>query len=72
MDIKEQITQIVEKVTKDEKLKKQFSSDPIGAVETAAGVEIPDEVKDKVITAVKTKIGADKVASVADGLKKLF
>lgn len=72
MDIKEQVTQIVEKVTKDEALKKQFATDPIGAVEKAAGVEIPDEVKDKVVDAVKVKLGADKLGAIKDGLGKLL
>lgn len=72
MDIKEQVTQIVEKVTKDEALKKQFATDPVGAVEKAAGVKIPDEVKDKVVDAVKAKLGADKLSSIADGIKKIL
>lgn len=72
MDIKEQVTQIVEKITKDDKLKKQFASDPIGAVETAAGVQIPDEVKGKIVDAVKAKMGADKLSGIADGLKKFL
>ena len=72
MDIKEQITKAVEKITKDEALKKQFASDPIGAVEKAVGVDIPDDIKDKVVTGVKAKIGADKVAGIAEGLKKLI
>lgn len=72
MDIKEQVNKIVEKVTSDKELQKQFTTDPIGAVESAAGIEIPDEVKNQVVTAVKAKLGADKVAGIADGLKKLF
>ncbi len=72
MDIKEQITGIVEKITKDENLKKQFASDPIGAVEKAAGIDIPDDIKDKVVDAVKVKLGADKLSSIADGLKNLL
>jgi len=72
MDIKEQVTKIVEKITKDEALKKQFATDPIGAVEKAAGVEIPDEVKDKIVEAVKVKLTSDKLGGIADGLKKLF
>lgn len=72
MDIKEQVTQIVEKITKDENLKKEFAKDPIGAVEKAAGVEIPDEVKDKVVAAVKAKIGADKLGAIAGGISKLL
>ena len=72
MDIKEQVTQIVEKVTKDEALKKQFASDPIGAVEKAAGVDIPDDVKDKVVSAVKAKLGADKLGAIAGGIGKLL
>lgn len=72
MDIKEQINKIVEAVTKDEALKKQFATDPVKAVEKVLGVDLPDDVVKKVIDGVKGKVTLDKVSGVADSLKKLF
>lgn len=72
MDIKEQIEKIVEKVQKDDALQAQFKKDPIKAVEKVLGVDLPDDVIEKIVAGVKAKISVDKVSDVADALKKLF
>ena len=72
MDIKEQIEKIVEKVQKDDALQAQFKKDPIKAVEKVLGVDLPDDVIEKIVAGVKAKISVDKVSVVADALKKLF
>ena len=72
MDIKEQIEKIVEKVQKDDALQAQFKKDPIKAVEKVLGVNLPDDVIEKIVAGVKAKISVDKVSDVADALKKLF
>ena len=71
-DIKQQIKQVVEKVTKDEKLMEQFKKDPVKAVESVIGVDLPDDVINKVIDGVKAKISVDKLGGIADSIKKLF
>ena len=43
MDIKKTIEDIVEKLKKDDGLKKQFLSDPAGALEKLTGIDLPDE-----------------------------
>lgn len=65
MDMKAQITTAVEKITKDPKLQEQFKKDPIKTVEQVLGVDLPDDVVNKVVDGVKAKISVDK-------LKKLF
>ncbi len=72
MDIKEQITSTVEKITKDKKLMDKFQKDPVKTVEDVLGVDLPDDVVKKVTDGVKTKIGAGKIGDALDGLKKLF
>lgn len=72
MDIKEQISKIVESIAKDDKLREQFQKEPIKAVEKVLGVDLPDEVIEKVIQGVKAKLTADKVSGAVDSLKKLF
>ena len=72
MDIKEQIEKIVEKVQKDDVLRAQFKKDPIKAVEKVLGVDLPDDVIEKIVAGVKAKISIDKASDVADVLKKLF
>lgn len=72
VDIKEKITEIVEKVTKDEKLKEQFKKDPVKAVESVLGVDLPDDVVKKIVDGVKAKVTLDSVDDIASALKKIF
>lgn len=63
---------MVDKVTKDEALMKQFQKNPIQAVESVLGVDLPDDVISKIVDGVKAKISVDKVSGAVDALKKLF
>lgn len=72
MDIKEKINEVVEKVTKDKSLQELFQKDPVKAVEKVLGVDLPDEIINRVIDGVKTKISVDKVSDALGSLKKLF
>lgn len=72
MDIKEKIEEVVEKVTKDEKLLDKFKKDPIKTVEGVIGVDLPDDMIEKVVDGVKAKISVDKLSGALGSLKKLF
>lgn len=72
MDIKAEITKVVEKVTKDEKLMDQFKKDPVKAVESVIGVDLPDDMIKKVVDGVKAKISVDKLGDIAGTIKNLF
>lgn len=72
MDIKEQITGTVEKITKDKTLMDQFQKDPIKTVEKVMGVDLPDDTVKKIVDGVKSKINVDKVSDALGGIKKLF
>lgn len=72
MDIKEQITSTVEKITKDKALMEKFQKDPIKTVEDVMGVDLPDDTVKKIVDGVKSKINVDKVSDALGGIKKLF
>ncbi|MBD5531242.1 MAG: hypothetical protein HDQ98_03440 [Lachnospiraceae bacterium] len=72
MDIKEQITSTVEKITKDKTLMEQFQKDPVKTVENVMGVDLPDDTLKKIVDGVKSKISLDKVSDALGGIKKLF
>lgn len=72
MDIKEQVTKAVEKITKDKKLQEQFKTEPAKALESVLGIDLPDEILDQVINGVKAKLTKDKVSDAVDSLKGLF
>lgn len=72
MDIKEQINSVVEKVTKDEAFKEQFTKEPIKAVESVIGVDLPDDVINNVIEGVKAKISVNKIGDALGSIKGIF
>ncbi len=72
MDIKEKIEEIVEKVKGDDKLLAKFKDDPVKTVEKMLGVDLPDDIIEKVVDGVKAKISVDKLSGAMDSLKKLF
>ena len=71
-DIKAMIGDLVEKVSKDDDLKKLFQKDPVKAVEKVLGVDLPDDMVEKIIDGVKAKITLDNLGDTASLLKKLF
>lgn len=72
MDIKEQINNLVEKVKNDPEIMELFKKEPIKAVEKVLGVDLPDDVIEKIIDGVKARIKIDGAADVLGKLKKLF
>lgn len=72
MDIKEQIKKAVDSITKDRKLQEQFQKEPVKALESILGVDLPDEVINQVIQGVKAKLTVENVSDAVDALKGLF
>ena len=61
MDIKAKIEEIVAKVKDDKSFGEKFKSDPIKAVESVIGIDLPDDMVQKVIAGVKAKLTADQI-----------
>ena len=72
MDVKEQIKTAVDRITKDKKLQEQFQKEPVKALESVLGVDLPDDMINQVIDSVKAKLTVDKVSDSVDALKGLF
>lgn len=72
MDIKEKIEEIAEKILKSNSLQEQFKKDPVKAVEKLLGVDLPDEIIEKIVKGVQAKVSLDQVSDVVGKLKKLF
>lgn len=72
INVKEIITELVEKISKDEELQALFKKDPVKAVEKLLNVDLPDDLVEKVVDGVKAKLTADKVGDALGALKKLF
>jgi len=72
MDIKAEINKIVDRIKNDDELLEKFKKDPIKAVESILGVDLPDDIIEKVVDGVEAKISLDKAGDILGGLKKLF
>ena len=71
-DIKAKINEIVEKIQKNPALLKKFQSDPVKVVEELVGIDLPDELIEKVVEGVKAKITMDKVGDALGAIGGLF
>ena len=72
MDIKAKINELVEKIKSDPKMLADFKSEPVKVMEKLLGVDLPDDVVEKIIDGVKAKITLDKAGDMLGSLKKLF
>ncbi len=72
MDIKEQISKIVEEISKNPNIKEQFEREPIKVIEKIVGIDLPDDVVKKIIDGVKAKLTIDGVSKATDALKGIF
>lgn len=72
MDIKGKIDEIVAKVKGDKDFAAKFQSNPIQAVESIIGIDLPDDQVKSVIDGVKAKISVDNAGDVLGSIKKLF
>lgn len=74
MDIKEKIEELVNKIKNDKDFGESFKKDPVKAVESVLGIDLPDEQIEKVIDGVKSKIKlddiGDKIGDLFDKFKK--
>ncbi len=72
MDIKEQISKIVEEVSKNPDIKEQFEKEPVKVIEKVIGVDMPDDVVMKIVDGVKAKLTMDGVSKAAGAFKGIF
>lgn len=68
MDIKEKVENILEKVKSDKNLKAKFEKEPVKTVEEILGVDLPDELIEKVINVAKTKLSGDAADDIKEKL----
>lgn len=72
MDIKAKVEELVDKIKDDPKMLADFKDDPVKVVEKLLGVDLPDDVVEKVVDGIKAKISLDKAGDMLGKLKKLF
>ena len=63
---------VVEKLTKDEKLMDAFKKDPVAVVEKKLGIDLPNDQLNALIDGIKAKLKADDVLDAAGKLLGMF
>ena len=71
-ELMDKIEQIVDKIQDSAELKEQFEKEPVKVIEKVLGVDLPDEIIEKIIDGVKAKLTVDKFSGLAGKLKGLF
>ncbi len=72
MDMKKKIEEIVEKIKADKDFAAKFAKEPVKALESILGVDLPDDQINTLIEGVKAKVSLDKAGDLLGGIKKLF
>ncbi|MBQ7003257.1 MAG: hypothetical protein IJN57_04720 [Oscillospiraceae bacterium] len=67
MDIKAKIEELTDKIKNDKDLQKKFQDDPISAVESLLGVDLPNDQVEKIVDGVKAKISLDSIGDKLGG-----
>lgn len=68
MDIKANVTELVEKIQKNPALLKEFQENPVKVIEAIVGMDLPDAEMMKLAELVKAKLDLDKVGNLLGGL----
>ena len=72
MDIKEKIEENVKKVKSDKDFASKFSNDPVKAIESVLGVDLPDNQIQALVDGVRAKVSLDQAGALLGSIKKLF
>lgn len=70
MEIMEHINKLIEQVKNDPALQDEFKKDPVKTTEKVLGVDLPDEMLEKVIATAKAKLTAENISEVVDEVKE--
>lgn len=72
MDIKATVEKAVKKLMDNPALLKKFDKEPAKVLEEILDVDLPDDLVNQLVDAIKAKIAADNVGNALQGLGKLF
>ena len=70
--MKEKIEKVVKKLMSDKDLMAKFEKNPASVIEEYIGVDLPDEMVNEAVTAIKAKIKLEQVGDAISGIAGLF
>ncbi|MBR1592246.1 MAG: hypothetical protein IJ666_04465 [Ruminococcus sp.] len=68
MDVKAKINEIADKVKNDKEFGSKFMSDPVKAVESVVGVDLPDEKIKEIANGIKDKVNVGDITEKLGGI----
>lgn len=68
MDIKAKIEELANRIKNDSNLQKEFTKDPVKAVQNLLGVELPKEQIQAIVDGIKAKVNLDAIGNALGGL----
>ena len=68
MNLKRVVKNLIEEIQKDGKLGEQFEKNPVKVIESVVGKDLPDDVVEKIVAAVKANVNMDKATDAVDKL----
>ncbi len=69
LNIKDKVTELVDKIKNDKEIGDKFKNDPVSTVEGLIGVDIPNDKVEQIVDGIKAKLA---VSSIGDKLGGLF
>ena len=70
--ILEKVNEVVAKLKSDDKLRAQFMKEPVKTLEQILGVDLPDDVIEKIVNAVKANLTAEDIGDLVGTAMKIF
>ena len=70
--IKDKIEEITAKIKGSDNLMAKFKAEPVKTLEGLLGIDLPDEIIEKIVDGVKAKLTLDKASDLLGGLGGLF
>ena len=70
--MKEKIEKIVATIENNKDFANEFKSDPVKAIQSIFGTDLPDDLINNIINGVKSKTTLDKADGMMGNIKKLF
>lgn len=71
-DLFNKVDEIVDKIQSNKTLMEKFQKDPVSALESIIGIDLPNDQIEKLIDAIKAKLTLDDIGDAIGALGKLF
>lgn len=72
MDVKKMIEKLVDEIQKDGKLGTQFKNNPTKVIENIVGKDLPDDIVEKIVDGVNSKVNLDKAMDAIDKIDDML